>query len=176
MTYGKGNRFRRKWAIHVMQIQPADVLLEIGFGTGAAIQEVSNIVTSGSVYGIDESDVMVGTAIKRNKVDIVAKKINLYHASVNNLPVFKKKIDKVFTINSFEFWEDKVNALFNVKERMSEKGEMFIFHQILNSKGEPPINELRDMYSEDFRQSGFKNIIIENNLTQEILCVKAVPE
>ena len=174
MTYGKGNRFRRKWTIGLMKLKPTDVVLEIGFGTGMAIQEASQIISSGVIYGIDESDVMVKTAIKNNSKDIDAKKVLLYNASANNLPIFEKTIDKVFAINSFEFWDDKINALRMAKKYMSKKGEIFIIHEILHAKGEPSINELGDIYSEYLQKSGFKNIKIEKNLQIEILCVKAV--
>ena len=123
---------------------------------------------------VAESKDRVKTAIKNNYTDIDAKKVFLYNASANNLPVFEKKIDKIFTINSFEFWDDKINALRMVKKHMSEKGEIFIIHKILHAKGEPSINELGNIYSEYLQKSGFKNIKIEKNLKIEILCVKAV--
>ena len=173
MTYGNGNRFRCEWSLQVMQIRPMDIILEIGFGTGTVIQEISKNVTTGLIYGIDESDCMVKFAVKRNQGDVQTNKVILYHTSVNNLPVFEKKIDKVFSINSYEFWEDKVNALCKIKEQISKNGEIFIIHQILNSKGEPPINELCDMYSEDLLLSGFSDVVVKTNSTPEILCVKA---
>jgi trans-aconitate methyltransferase len=42
--------------------QPADRVLEIGFGPGIAIAELADRATRGHVYGIDHSQVMVQQA------------------------------------------------------------------------------------------------------------------
>ncbi|HZO25985.1 MAG TPA: class I SAM-dependent methyltransferase, partial [Chloroflexota bacterium] len=60
MAHRPSNRQRNAWVAALLDVQPADRVLEIGFGPGLAIAELSRRVgPSGHVYGIDRSDVML---------------------------------------------------------------------------------------------------------------------
>ena len=64
------NRERNVWTISLLDIQPSDQVLEIGFGPGQAIQKVAKLTPNGFVAGIDLSDMMVSQASKRNTAAI----------------------------------------------------------------------------------------------------------
>lgn len=62
----RNNRERNEWVVSLMEVQPNDRILEIGFGPGVAIEKLSYLVTTGFVAGIDASEIMVRQARKRN--------------------------------------------------------------------------------------------------------------
>ena len=53
------NRKRNSWVVSLLDVQPDDRVLEIGFGPGLAILELSRIAHEGYVCGIDHSELMV---------------------------------------------------------------------------------------------------------------------
>ncbi|HEX2037969.1 MAG TPA: SAM-dependent methyltransferase, partial [Chloroflexota bacterium] len=60
MARRPSNRRRNRWAVSLLDVQPAERVLEIGFGPGLAIAELSRRVgPAGHVYGVDRSDVML---------------------------------------------------------------------------------------------------------------------
>src|SRR6266566_5497211 len=87
MAHRSSNRQRNGWVVSLLDVQPADRVLEIGFGPGLAIAELSRRVgDSGRVYGIDHSEVMLRLAATRNASAIAAGRVTLSRASVDQLP------------------------------------------------------------------------------------------
>lgn len=171
MTLGRGNHRRNAWAIQRLQLQPSDVVLEIGFGPGLAISEMSQVLTKGLIYGVDESQVMVETSSQRNRAAIRAGRVKLYCAAVTDLPKFDKDVDKVLTINCFAFWEAPEGALRDLQARMRLGGQIFLVHQVLHKVGEPTIDELATDYRAYLEQAGFTDIKIEQDSTLAMICV-----
>src|SRR5690348_13800409 len=65
------------WTVSIANIQPADRVLEIGFGAGRAIELLAEKTTGGSVAGIDLSPTMVKRARKRNAQAVRAGRVTL---------------------------------------------------------------------------------------------------
>lgn len=87
MAHRPSNRQRNSWVVSLLDVQPTDRVLEIGFGPGLAIAELSRRVgDSGHVYGIDHSEVMLRLATRRNASAIAAGRVTLSRASVDQLP------------------------------------------------------------------------------------------
>src|SRR4051812_2684160 len=72
MAHRNSNVERNRWVVSLLEVQPADRVLEIGFGPGVAITELAARATQGQVYGIDHSQVMVEQASRRNAAAIRA--------------------------------------------------------------------------------------------------------
>jgi len=53
------NRRRNEWALSLLNIQPTDRILEIGYGPGWAIQQASRFTTQGLVAGVDSSETLL---------------------------------------------------------------------------------------------------------------------
>src|SRR5215468_2804317 len=87
MAHRPSNRQRNRWVVSLLDVRPADRVLEIGFGPGLAIAELSRRVgDAGHVYGIDHSDVMLRQAARRNAAAIAAGRVTLSRASADQLP------------------------------------------------------------------------------------------
>ena len=60
MAHRVSNRRRNAWVVSLLDVRPGDRVLEIGFGPGLALAELSRRVgPTGRVYGIDHSEVML---------------------------------------------------------------------------------------------------------------------
>jgi SAM-dependent methyltransferase len=76
MARRPSNRKRNVWAVGLLEVGPGDRVLEIGFGPGLAIRELSRLATRGCVCGIDHSAEMVRQARRRNARAVRAGVLN----------------------------------------------------------------------------------------------------
>jgi ubiquinone/menaquinone biosynthesis C-methylase UbiE len=106
MAHRDSNVRRNRWVAALLDVQPTDRVLEVGFGPGIAIAELARRATQGRVYGIDHSAVMVRQASQRNAAAIRAQRVELRHTSVDRLPAFDPPLDVILAVNSMGFWPD----------------------------------------------------------------------
>lgn len=114
---------RNRWAVSLLDIQPTDRVLEIGFGPGIAIAELAK--RAGHVYGVDHSEVMVRQARRRNP----APHVDLVHASVDQLPDFGAPLDAVLAVNTLGFWAEPVERLREVRQLLKPGGRIALVTQ-----------------------------------------------
>ena len=111
MAHRESNRKRNVWAVGLLDVQPDDRVLEIGFGPGIAIEELARRATSGRVVGVDHSEVMVRQASRRNAAAVRDGRVDLRLGSAEALPAFDAPFDKILAVNSLMFWDDPVARL-----------------------------------------------------------------
>jgi ubiquinone/menaquinone biosynthesis C-methylase UbiE len=116
MAHRPSNLERNEWAISLLNLQPSDRVLEIGFGPGVAIQKMNELVSDGLIWGIDHSEVMFRQASNRNERAISTGRVRLTLASVTQLPFFGDPFDKILDVNSFQFWDNKIDVLKQLRE------------------------------------------------------------
>lgn len=132
MAYNPSNRERMRWTLSLLHIQGNDRVLEIGFGPGLAIEQISKITPDGFIGGVDHSEVMVRQARKRNASAIREGRVDLRLGSVSNPPAFGKPFDKIFSINSIQFWENPVEDLKGLRQLLKSGGRIVITFQPRN--------------------------------------------
>jgi ubiquinone/menaquinone biosynthesis C-methylase UbiE len=91
------------WVCGLLEIVPNDRVLEVGFGPGVVIQRLSKLAPAGHVAGIDQGE-MLEQAQARNATAINSGRVDLRHASVENLPFDDDSFDQALAINSMQFW------------------------------------------------------------------------
>ncbi len=94
------------WTVQLLNLQPGDHVLEIGFGPGFAVQKVAEHLTSGEVGGVDFSRAMVDTAKRRNAAAVRAGKVDLRLGDAAHIPFEDNCFDKAYSIHSIYFWPD----------------------------------------------------------------------
>jgi SAM-dependent methyltransferase len=131
MAHRSSNRRRNSWVVSLLDARPTDRVLEIGFGPGLAIAELSRrIGDSGHVYGIDHSDVMVRQAARRNAAAIRAGRVRLSRASVDELPpALGGPFDAILAVNSLGFWPAPANRLQELRRRLTPGGRIAVASQ-----------------------------------------------
>ena len=123
------NRQRNRWVVSLLGVQPADQVLEIGFGPGVAIAELAR-AGAGHVYGADHSRVMLRQASRRNAAAIRAGRVTLVKAPVDQLPAaLDGPFDAILGVNSLGFWPAPAEQLAELRRRLSPGGRIAIASQ-----------------------------------------------
>src|SRR5215204_6704441 len=124
MAHRASNRRRNAWAVALLDVQRGDRVLEIGFGPGIAIKELSARAPEGFVCGLDHSTVMVQQAARRNAEAVRRGQVDLRLGSVDELPDADAPFDKVLTVNVTPFWDRPVELLENLRRALRMGGRI----------------------------------------------------
>jgi len=123
------NRRRNVWAVSLLDVQRHDRVLEIGFGPGIAVREISRLAVDGYVCGLDHSEEMLRQATRRNAVVIRTGRVDLRLGSVDSLPVFPEPFDKILAVNAIMFRAQTSDRLKELRRVMRPGGRIAITHQ-----------------------------------------------
>ena len=129
MANRSSNRKRNAWAVSLLDVQPDDRVLEIGFGPGLAILELSRIAHEGHVCGVDHSELMVLQARRRNADGCRRGVVDLRLGSVDELPAFDAPFDKILAVNAIMFWSETDARLEALRRLLRPGGLIAVAHQ-----------------------------------------------
>ncbi len=130
MSHRSSNVRRARWAVELLEVEPTDRVLELGFGPGVAIAALGERITTGQVVGVDRSPVMVRQARRRNAAAIRAGRVQLHLAPVEDLPEdLGGPFDKVLAVNTVGFWRHPAARLADVARRMRKGGRVAVVSQ-----------------------------------------------
>lgn len=166
------------FAVEMLDAQPDDEILEIGFGHGKTIQMIAERAKTGFVAGIDLSDVMVRQAAKRNLDHIIAGRVEVSRGTVANLPYEYGRFTKVLAVNSYQFWPNAELNLVEIQRVMREGGLLVLclrMHSTSRFAVAPGFteDEVADV-ARLARWVGFRDIrIVKRNAGREASCVIA---
>ena len=129
MSRRASNVDRNEWTVSLLDIQPEDHVLEIGFGPGLAVARAAQRALHGRVVGIDHSEVMWRQASRRNRAAIRRGLVELRRAGVSELAQIEGRFDKIFTVNCLMFWPDPKQTLSTLCARLEPGGVLAVTHQ-----------------------------------------------
>lgn len=121
-----GNAPMNLHTLAVLNPQNNDCILELGMGNGHFVKNITSLDSSIIYTGCDYSKLMVEEASKKNKRFIDEKRASFIHADANNLPFKNDSFNKIFTINTFYFWDDHANVLAELKRVLKKDGTLII--------------------------------------------------
>jgi SAM-dependent methyltransferase len=114
-------------AVNALRIDPCDTVLELGFGPGHAINAMAVQAFAGTVYGIDQSPVMLRQACRRNRQAIREGRVVLYQTEFERLPFPDASIDKLLAVNVIYFWKDAPAVLSEIRRVLRPGGRVSIY-------------------------------------------------
>lgn len=123
------NTRRNALAVSVLDPQPGEHILEIGFGPGVTIKRLASLVENGSVAGVDSSAEMVGLARRRSARAIREGRVDLRFGSVELLPFPDGPFDRALAVNSQHHWPNPVANLREVRRVLRPGGVIVIAEQ-----------------------------------------------
>jgi ubiquinone/menaquinone biosynthesis C-methylase UbiE len=176
MAHRRSNQQRNTWVVSLLRVQPADRVLEIGFGPGLAIAELAGRATRGHIYGVDRSKLMVHQASRRNHAAIRAHRVELVHAPVDRLPSFGQPLDAILAVNSVGFWADPAKRLHELRRLLRPGGRIALASQprcpgATRDTTARAARELQDLLG----RAGFAQARVETlELDPPVACVLAI--
>jgi SAM-dependent methyltransferase len=159
MALRPSNRQRNHWAVSLLNVEPTDRFLEVGFGPGIAIREAARRATRGKVTGVDHSDEMVRQATRRNRDAVQKGRVELHQMDADALRALESTFEKVLVVNSLGFWPQPVDRLADLHSIMSDWGVIAIVSQprcpgATNEHTERAEQEIR----QQLQQAGFSHL------------------
>lgn len=129
---------RIRWAVDVIDVQPADQILEIGCGQGHAAELICSRLETGKLLAIDRSESGVDRTKRRCGEFISAGRLTVRHIDLATLRIPIKRLDKVFAFNVNLFWvRDCQDELGLLHERLSPGGTLALFYDATRSEQLP---------------------------------------
>jgi ubiquinone/menaquinone biosynthesis C-methylase UbiE len=164
----KGNDKINHLAVELLDIQPTDRVLDIGFGGGITIEDMVKLINTGKIYGVDFSQVMVAQAKRKFKDSIESGKVSIEFADVRQLPFDDNTFDKICTVNTIYFWEDPLASLREIKRVVKSSGRLVIGIRSADKMKDLPFTKHNfRLYAPEAVKdllvgSGFSGILIEH--------------
>jgi SAM-dependent methyltransferase len=159
-----------RWTADLLDVQPDDDVLEIGFGNGANIKLLLQRASRGTVTGAEISETAIEMASKKNAKAISDGKVILHRAPGNTLPFKDSVFDKACTVATAYVIEDP-GAVFKEMYRVLKPNgraavtfpvrENFMRFKPVGTEGFY-LHKLADLETA-FRDVGFVNCKTERN-------------
>jgi len=109
--------------IALMELKPADRVLDLGCGTGWASRRLARIVTSGEVVGLDVADEMLRRA---EQTSAGISNVRYVWGSAEKIPAADNAFSKILSVESFYYYADQGKALDELLRVTAPGGKLFI--------------------------------------------------
>ncbi len=150
---------RIKWAVDLMDVQPADQVLEIGCGAGYGAEAICSKLQTGKLFAIDRSESGVDRTKRRGQRFIDAGRLVVRQIDLATLRVPVKRLTKVFAFNVNLFWvRDCADEVALLHERVVPGGAVYLFYEANQPELVP--NIVRKA-SENLMNGGFRVSVVE---------------
>ena len=159
-----------RWTVDLLEIQPEDKIIEIGFGNGANIKLLLQKAIRGSVTGAEISKTAIEMASKKNAKAISEGRVNLHLAQGNALPFENNVFDKACSVATAYVIKDPGAVFKEMFRVLKPEGraavtfpvrENFMRFKPVATEGFY-LHELTDLEAA-FRNAGFVNCRTERN-------------
>jgi SAM-dependent methyltransferase len=161
-----------RWTADLLDVQPGDAVLEIGFGNGANLELLAQRAVHGRVAGAEISETAIEVASKRNARAVAEGRVQLHRAAGGALPFDDGTFDKACTVATVYVIADP-SAVFREMHRVLKPNgvaavtfpvrENFMRFKPTRTEGFY-LHELADLDAA-FRDAGFTQTRTERNDT-----------
>lgn len=115
-----------RWLVGLLDVQPTDRVLDIGFGPGVAVSLLAQRATAGLVAGVDPSEVMLRQATRRNRAAIEEGRVELRLGTASELPYPDASFTKACAMHSLQFWPSLEAGLREVHRVLAPSGVLVL--------------------------------------------------
>jgi cyclopropane fatty-acyl-phospholipid synthase-like methyltransferase len=113
---------RLLWVCEALAVEPADRLLEVGCGRGAAVAMICEQLTDGRISAIDRSAVAIAAAEQANAEHIRAGRAAFHQTELAAVALDGQRFDKIFAVNVNLFWVRVARRELAIIDRLLERG------------------------------------------------------
>lgn len=135
-----GNAVQNRVTVEALAPSPGARVLEVGFGSGQALEMLARNHPLGLVAGVDHSELMVASARRRLDGGRGDAALDLRCGDAGQLPFDDESFDLAFAVNSFHQWPDKQAALAEMVGVLRLAGDLVLSIRDFRTEGrfEPP--------------------------------------
>lgn len=112
-------------ALELLQLGPADCVLEVGSGHGDTLAKAAKAASRGFLSGIDFSSVMHRHAGRRHRGLVREGRVEFRFGRSDRLPYADRAFDKAYTVHTIYFWAAPLEHLSEV-HRVLRPGSRFV--------------------------------------------------
>lgn len=123
------NVARNRWAATLLDVGPAERVLELGCGPGVAVAALAGRATRGLVVGVDHSPVMIRQARRRNRAAVQAGRVRLIHTPVEGLSRIGEPFDAALAVNTLGMWPEPAARLRELARLLRPGGRIALVSQ-----------------------------------------------
>jgi ubiquinone/menaquinone biosynthesis C-methylase UbiE len=120
------NRGLNAWVVELLDAAADDRVVEVGFGTGLAIEANAARATRGHVAGVDRSDVMLRQASRRNRRALREGRVDLRLGEATGLPFADASFTRALAVNSLQFWKPAEGGLRELHRVLRPSGRLVL--------------------------------------------------
>ena len=126
ISMNKANYNLNRECINLLELNDENVVLEIGPGNGAFVQEILQEAKGMNYVGIDISTALVAEASRLNDTQVRKGIAKFECGDSRALPFEAGYFDKVFTVHTIYFWEKPYEHLSEIRRVLKPSGTFCI--------------------------------------------------
>jgi len=168
-------------AVGALELEPADRVLELGFGPGRGIRAIAARVTDGQVFGIDQSERMVRQATNINQAAVTKGRVVLLQGPFSPLPWIDFTFNEILLVNVAYFFNPDGQAMAEVYRVLKLRGRVVVYVTSRETMSRWPFSgpETHRLYDRDelsdlLQAAGFRAADIEIQDLQLPLGIKGL--
>ncbi|HYZ68329.1 MAG TPA: methyltransferase domain-containing protein, partial [Mycobacterium sp.] len=97
--------------VRVLDIQPGDRVLEVGYGPGGLIRLLADRTEAASIHGVDPSPEMRDQAGRHNRAAVNTGRVRLGLGTAERTGIPDASVDRVVSVNNVAIWPDLEAAI-----------------------------------------------------------------
>jgi cyclopropane fatty-acyl-phospholipid synthase-like methyltransferase len=117
------------WAADLLKVQPSDVVLEIGCGSGVLAELICTRLREGRLVGIDRSAAIIAAATKRNRQHISDGRARFLPVTLKDALLANERFDKAVAVNVNVFWQRPEKELAALHALLAPKAALYLIYQ-----------------------------------------------
>ena len=96
----------QKGVLPLLDVQPGDRVLEIGYGPGAMIRLLASRTQARAICGVDPSKAMWTDASRLNRDEIATGRVELRTGTAADTGLPDASVDRIVSVNNVALWPD----------------------------------------------------------------------
>jgi len=141
-----------------MDIQPEDIIADIGAGSGYHVFKMAPVASAGQIYAVDIQPEMLEEMSNKKQVNGI-KNINLIQGSEQSVHLPENTIDKILMVDVYHEFNYPIEMIDSMRQALKKDGEIYL----IEYRGEDPnipiktIHKMTEAQSvKEFEANGFK--------------------
>jgi len=131
------------------QIKPSDTVLDIGCGSGAAVRAIANILSTGSVVGIDPTPRMLTLAKELTPKETLQNNASFVDGGAEKIPLADASCDVIIAVNTLHHWQDIDMSFAEVKRVLKPRGRFISIDDIWEEMMAHPMGDVCELTVSD---------------------------